>query len=102
MSYTPKNWTKNTYTNGTWFDLVAEKSIVNTVIFCNKALSNRGVSIRIFDGTNEVATLLKDFALGSNESFTLDLKSLPITAGQSLQCKVDADDVDFLAGGVTY
>ena len=102
MSYTPKNWTKNIYLNNNWFDLVAEKSIVNTVVFCNKSLSYRRVSISVYSFTNGEVMLLKDFALGGNESFTLDLKSLPITAGQVLQCKVDGDNVDFLAGGVIY
>ena len=102
MAYLPKNWTKNTYTNDVWFDLVTAKSIVNSIVFCNKGISGNEVSVRLYDGANELALIADAFGIGTSESFTLDLRSLVVGSGQTLQCKASGDDMQFVASGVTY
>ena len=102
MAYLPKNWTKNTYTNDVWFDLVTAKSIVNSIVFCNKGSSGNEVSVRLYDGTNELALIVDAFGMIASDSFALDLRSLVVGSGQTLQCKASGDDMQFVASGVTY
>ena len=102
MAYLPKNWTKNTYTNDVWFDLVTAKSIVNSIVFCNKGISGNEVSVRLYDGANELALIVDAFVMYAADSFALDLRSLVVGNGQTLQCKASGDDMQFVASGVTY
>ena len=102
MAYLPKNWTKNTYTNDVWFDLVTAKSIVNSIVFCNKGSTGNAVSVRLFDGTNELAVIVDAFQIDEEDSYTLDLRSLVVGSEQTLQCKASGDDMQFVASGVTY
>ena len=102
MAYLPKNWTKNTYTNDVWFDLVTAKSIVNSIVFCNKGTVANEVSVRLYDGANELALIVDAFVMADADSFALDLRSLVVGSGQTLQCKASGDDMQFVASGVTY
>jgi len=95
---TEKNWTVNSYTLGTWTDLVAEPSTVAAVIIAANAAAS--VSIRLEDGGSEEAMLLPLSPVGDNEAYSFDVRSLNITGTQKLQVFADTIGVSFTASGV--
>ena len=98
MALTAKNWTVNSYTNDTWTDLVAEVATVAAIIVSSTVTTT--ISIRLEDGGTELAVIAPTSDVDSNGSYTLDVRSLNITAGQSLQVKAAAAGVNFTASGV--
>lgn len=99
MSFSNKNWTLNSYTNGTWTDLVAEPATVAAIIISNPTASGVTGEIRLEDGGSNVASILPGTVIASNESQTIDIRSLNITGTQALQIKADAAGLEFTASG---
>ena len=107
MSKTADNWPLTNITASTWTDLVAEAATVAAIVISNNATDSpgdRAVQVRLLDTASSPDAVLSRIVpattLAANESKTLDLRSLNVKAGQSLQVYADGDNVDFIASGV--
>jgi len=100
MALTPKNWTVSSYTNSTWTALVAEPAQLAAITIANTgALAT--VEIQLDDGAGvELARVLPASDIDTNESYTLDLRSLNVTGTQRLRVQVSVAGVHFVASGV--
>ena len=93
---TAKNWKLTTYTNATWTNIVNEVATLATVIIANTdAGAARNVSIRLSGGLVIVPTT----SIAAGAVFTLDVRSLNIVTGESLQANISAAGVNILASG---
>lgn len=102
MKLTPKNWTLNTYTNETWTDLVTEPepAVIATLVLVNSGAAPVAVGVRLSDGVDGIATIVPAKTLAVGDSYILDMRSINVLGGQSLQVKADVAGAEFLASGV--
>lgn len=107
MAKTEQNWSLNSYTNSEWTDLVAEAGTVAALVIANCSTDSPGdrvVEARIIDTASSpdavLARILAPTTLATGDTKVFDLRSINVKAGQALQVKADAVDVDFFASGV--
>ncbi len=102
MKLVPKNWFLTSYVNDTWTPVVSESErvIVATLVLCNTALSAVTVGVRLGNGVDKLATIIPNKSIPSGESFTLDLRSVNIMVGQTIDIRVDGPGAEFLMSGV--
>jgi hypothetical protein len=95
-----KNWTLSSYTNDTWTDLVDEPAIVSTISIANTTAGPITAELRLSDGdNNNLAVIVPANSLVGYDAFIVDIKSIPVTGGQTIQAKGSAPGLNFLAGG---
>lgn len=100
MPLSPKNWPLNSYTDATWTDLVAEASVLSTLLISSSAPSSVTVEVRLSDGAGTgLATLVQPSKIEQGQAWTLDLRSLCVTGSQSIQVRADIPGAEFLASG---
>lgn len=96
MLTTAKNWKLTAYTNDTWTDVVNEVATVAAVIVSNTDLSNPVTcSLRLSGG----AVLVPTVSLAAGATYTLDVRSLNVAAGESLQLRAGAAGINVIASG---
>ena len=96
MLTTMKNWKLVSYTNATWTDVVNEVATVATLIISNTSASVAITSsIRLSGG----AVIVPPTSIASNSSVILDIKSLNIVTGESLQAHASAAGIHIVASG---
>ncbi len=103
MKLTPKNWPLTTYTDATWTPIVieAEPAIIASMVMANTSAGPVTVGVRLGDGgTNKVCTIVPAKTIAAGESFTLDLRSINVMIGQSIDVQADVVGAEFLASGV--
>lgn len=102
MATTTKNWALTSYTNNTWVDVVNENSTLAAIMIANTAGGQVTIQLRIAQSGSKLVTIIPQKVMQSNESFTLDLRSLNLTTNQSLQINASATGVEILASGVAW
>ena len=100
MALTTKNWPLNSYTNATWTDLVAEPATVAAITIVNTGGGDVIVQLRLEDSAVSQAVILTPSTIGSNESYTLDVRSINVTGTQKIQFQADVAGAEVLASGV--
>lgn len=95
----PKSWSLTTYTNNTYTDLVAEESVLTTILISNTTAGAITVAARI---SLNNAVILPPTSLAANDSKVLDVRSLSLASGQSLQVQASAAGVNFIASGADW
>lgn len=100
MALTKQNWTLNSYTNNTWTTLVTGEALVNNFVMTNTTAGAIDVSIRLDDGTNNLAAILSTYSLAAGSSEVLDVRNITVLTGQEVSVFVSAAGVEFIASGV--
>lgn len=104
MLTTTKNWGVVTYTNSTWTNIVAEPSVIATVVISNTSSTlsiTVGLQLTNAAGAGSVQ-ILKDIIIEPNSTYTLDVRSLCVTNNgtqQVLQVMASAAGINFLVSG---
>lgn len=93
---TPENWKITGYTNDTWTTLVTgTPSVVAALTICNtNAATPVDISVQV-DG----CTIVANAAVAAYSTQTLDLRSLVVKSGQTLQVMASAAGVHIHASG---
>lgn len=98
---TPKNWPVGTYTDATWTTVVNELAILSSIsISNNDPAVDIEVELRLVDTTAGNITILPPSVIGYNESYTVDLRSIAVTAGQTVEVKCAVQGINVLVSGV--
>ena len=93
---TPKNWKLTSYTDNTWTIVVNEVAIIAAIVIANTDVgAARSVSLRLSGG----AVILPTASIPAGASYTLDVRSLNIISGESLQARASATGINILASG---
>ena len=93
---TPKNWKLTSYTDNTWTDVVNEVAIIAAIVIANTDVgAARSVSLRLSGGL----VILPTTSIPAGASYTLDVRSLNIISGESLQARASATGINILASG---
>lgn len=100
MAILRKNWPLASYTVDTWTNVVAGEAAVAAIIIANLASVDALVQLRLEDSGSHVSQPLPPTIVASNDSITLDVRSLNITGTQALQFKADVAGVEVIASGV--
>lgn len=102
MKLVPKNWFLTSYTNNVWTPIVSESQliIVASVVICNTSSSSINVGVRLGDGVDKLATIIPNKTILAGESFTLDLRSVNVMIGQTIDISANATGGEFLVSGV--
>lgn len=96
MLTTAKNWKLIAYVNDTWTGVVNEVATVAAILIVNTDLTNPvSASLRLSGG----AVILPMTRLAAGSSFSIDIRSLNITTGESLQLIASAAGVNVVASG---
>lgn len=100
MALTPKNWSLSSYTDDTWTEVVGETAVVATVLLTNTTGAAITVELRLAAGASELSRIVPATSIEANTSKVLDVRSLNLTSGQSLELKASATGIHALASGV--
>lgn len=93
---TPKNWKLTAYTNNTWTDVVGEAAILASILVANTDPANAiNVQLRLSGG----AVILPASSVPASSSYALDLRSLNIGSGETLQLQASAAGINAIASG---
>jgi len=93
---TLENWKVTSYTNDTLTTLVTgAPSVVASLVACNtNAASSVVISVEV-----NGASIISNYTLTAYSSITLDLRSVVVKTGQTMQVKASAAGVHFTASG---
>ena len=102
MKLVPKNWFLTSYVTDEWTPVVSESElvIVATLVLCNTSSDTVTVGVRLGDSVDKLATIIPNKSILAGESFALDLRSVNVMVGQTLDIIVDQSGAEFLVSGV--
>lgn len=96
MLTTTKNWKLTSYTNSTWTNVVNEVATLAAVVIANTDLVNPiTVGLRLSGG----AVILPSTSIPAGATYSLDLRSLNVITGESLQMEASAAGINVIASG---
>lgn len=98
---TERNWALTSYTVDTWTNVLAEPATLGAIIIANLSAGDAIVQLRLEDGGAHVSQPLPPTVVASNDSFTLDVRSLNIVGTQALQFRADVAGAEVTASGVS-
>ncbi len=106
MAFGIKSWSLNSYTNGTWTDLVAGSAgseTVKGIVISNTTVGAISVSIRIASSAGaSQSVVLPPVNITAGTPYVLDVDPLNLTASQKLQISCASAGIEFYASGVTH
>lgn len=102
MKLAPKNWYLTSYVNNTWTSVISETEpvIIASMVMANTSGSSVTVRVRLGDLSGNLVTIIPGKELLGGESFTIDLRSVNILPGQSLEVSATAAGAEILLSGV--
>jgi hypothetical protein len=96
---TPQNWTLRTYTNSVYTALVTGAAVVSSLSVSNSSGVATDIQIRLRDGAGELAIILPFATIDAGEAVVLDLRSMVVKSGQTLEVYADGSGINWAASG---
>ena len=93
---TAKNWKLTSYTDATWTDVVNEVATLATLVIAN---TNAGAAINVSIRLSGGLVIVPTTSIAAGGAFVLEVRSINVTSGESLQANISAAGVNILASG---
>lgn len=95
MLDTPENWPLTSYTNDTWTPVVTGLAVVASIVIANTDAGGP-ITVAVRVGTT---ILVPDTAIDPGTTHTVDVRSVNVKAGQTLDLRASLPGINVLASG---